>query len=107
MPRGVIRISDSALEDLEGIQEWYSEQGVPETGTRFLREILARIERLNEHPGMGRIVPEFNRETLRELIHPPFRIVYRRTKTNVQIVRVWRSERMLRLPATDESATDT
>ena len=106
MPRSVIRISESALEDLESIQDWYSEQGVPEIGTRFLREILARIERLNEHPGMGRIVPEFNLETLRELIHPPFRIVYRRATTNVQIVRVWRSERVLRLPATDEPDND-
>ncbi len=39
------------------------------------------------------------RAVLRELIHPPFRIVYRRDPERVQIVRVWRSERLLRLPA--------
>ncbi len=50
MPRSGIRIAESALEDLRDIQDRYLEQGVPETGTRFLLEILARIERLAEHP---------------------------------------------------------
>lgn len=102
MPRSSIRIAESALQDLRDIQDWYLEQGVPETGTRFLLEILARIERLAEHPEIGRIVPEFGQDTLRELIHPPFRIVYRREESTVRIVRVWRSERLLRLPAADE-----
>lgn len=103
MPRSIIRISESALEDLEGIQAWYSEQGVPEIGARLLREILAHTEHLGEHPKMGRVVPEFNQASLRELIHSPFRIVYRQAESSVQIVRVWRSERLLRLPATDET----
>jgi len=34
---------------------------------------------------------------MRELIHPPFRIVYRREANQIRIVRVWRSERVLRL----------
>ena len=102
MPRSSIRIAESALEDLGSIQDWYLEQGVPEVGTRFLREILARVERLAEHPEMGRIVPEFGQDALRELIHPPFRIVYRREESTIRIVRVWRSERLLRLPAADE-----
>ncbi|MDJ0891444.1 MAG: type II toxin-antitoxin system RelE/ParE family toxin, partial [Gammaproteobacteria bacterium] len=32
---------------------------------------------------------------LRELIRPPFRIVYRRDPKHVRVVRVWRSERPL------------
>lgn len=44
---------------------------------------------------MGRTVPEFDRPLLRELIHPPFRIVYRLEPKRVRIVRVWRSERLL------------
>jgi hypothetical protein len=31
------------------------------------------------------------------LIHPPFRIVYRRDTKRVRIVRVWRSERLLHI----------
>ena len=51
---------------------------------------------------MGRIVPAFEQLFLRELIRPPFRIVYRRDPKHVRVVRVWRSERLLELP--DEPA---
>lgn len=98
MPLAVLRISESALTDFERLRDGYAQQGVPEIGERFLSEILERIELLREHPETGRIVPEFNQPAIRELIHPPFRVVYRREGTGVQIVRVWRSERLLRLP---------
>ena len=48
-----------------------------------------------------RVVPEFDQPFLRELIHPPFRVVYRRDSRHVRIVRVWRSERELHLPTSD------
>lgn len=101
MPRAVLRISESALTDLGRLRDWYTQQGVPEIGERFTSEILERFEQLREHPEMGRMVPEFNQPAIRELIHPPFRIVYRRERAGVKIVRVWRSERLLRLPPTE------
>ena len=64
--------------DLEEIREYYSEQQVPEVGDRLVREVIALIEDLPSQPDRGRVVPEFNQSSLRELIHPPFRIVYRR-----------------------------
>ena len=76
---------------------WYAEQGVPEVGVRLVAEIIERAEALVEHPDMGRIVPEFDQPFLGEIIHPPFRIVYRRDSGAVRIVRVWRGERRLRL----------
>jgi plasmid stabilization system protein ParE len=98
MPRASLRLAASAVADLEAIAGWYAEQGVPEIGVRFIGEILEQIEALQDHPQMGRIVPEFDQTALRELIHPPFRIVYRCTPRRVQVVRVWRSERLLELP---------
>jgi toxin ParE1/3/4 len=51
------------------------------------------------------VVPEFEQPFLRELIHPPFRVVNRRDAQRVRIVRVWRSERLLHLPmAGDEGS---
>ena len=75
---------------------------MPDVGERFVEDIVTRIEALREHPDMGRIVPAFEHPFLRELIRPPFRIVYRRDPKHVRIVRVWRSERLLELP--DEPA---
>ena len=97
-----IRFTESALGDLEGIRAWYSEQGVGDVGVRIVADIVGRIEYLAGHPDMGRVVPEFGRSALRELIHPPFRIVYRRDVNTVRIVRVWRSERRLRLAEDDD-----
>jgi toxin ParE1/3/4 len=50
------------------------------------------VERLTDYPESGRVVPEFGIARLREVIHPPFRIVYRVDKDRARIVRVWRSE---------------
>jgi len=94
-----VSFAESALSDLAGIQEWYAEEGVPEVGDRIVAEIFQRVEILADHPDIGRVVPEFDQTFLRELIHPPFRIVYRRDPLRVRIVRIWRSERLLRLPA--------
>ncbi len=95
MPRVAIRLAESALADLDSVRDWYAEQGVPDIGEGFLSEILDRVNSLRDHPEMGRVVPEFDQPTLRELLHPPFRIVYRLEKAKLFIVRVWRSERLL------------
>jgi addiction module RelE/StbE family toxin len=94
-----ITFAASAVKDLEDIQAYYSAEGVPDAGNRLIAEIMAAVERLGPHPLSGRVVPEFNVEHLREIISPPFRIVYRHDKNKVRIVRIWRSERLLRLPA--------
>jgi plasmid stabilization system protein ParE len=101
MAKVAIRFAESAIADLESIRDWYIEQGVPDVGERLIGDIVASIERLAEHPDMGRIVPEFDQPFLRELVRPPFRIVYRRDARHVRIVRVWRSERLLDVPIED------
>ena len=93
-----VSFAESAVQDLEGIKEYYQEQGVPEVGDRFVKEIVGLAEELSIHPDRGRVVPEFENPHLRELIHPPFRIVYRRFSEKVSVVRVWRSERLMQLP---------
>ena len=103
MPRATIRFAESAVPDLEELRKWYAEQGVPDVGDRLIEEIFERLEALRTHPDMGRIVPEFGQRFPRELIHPPFRMVYRREPEYVRIVRIWRSERLLRLAPGDDS----
>ena len=100
-----VRFAKSALTDLRTIQVWYTEQGVHDVGTRLVGEIVKRIERLADHPDMGRIVPEFGQTFLREIIHSPFLIVYRRDPKTVRIVRIWRSERQLRLTEHEDKPT--
>lgn len=97
MAKVSVTFAESALRDLEEIQAWYDGELVPEVGLRLVLEIIERVEALRDDPDMGRVVPEFDQKYLRELIHPPFRIVYKREARKVRVVRVWRSERLLRL----------
>ena len=95
-------VTQSAFEDLEAVKEYYSGEGVPQIGEKFQREIFVHIQHLETHPDLGRLVPEFNAPSVRELIHPPFRIVYLREESSVHVIRVWRSERMLIMPGEEE-----
>lgn len=93
-----IRVTNSALSDLQGIKEYYADQGVASVGVRLVSEILVHIETLNDHHKIGRVVPEFEDQCIREIIHPPFRVVYFLEARVIHIIRVWRSERILKLP---------
>jgi toxin ParE1/3/4 len=93
-----VSFAESAVRDLEEVQAWYADQGVPDVGERLVEEVLARVEQLAHFPESGRVVPEFEATWLRELIMAPFRIVYRVDDERVRVVRVWRSERLMREP---------
>lgn len=92
-----ITFAVSAVEDIEDIRLWYADQQVPAVGEKLIRDVLDSIERLAKFPKSGRIVPEFGVQYLREIVSPPFRIVYRVDEKSVRVVRVWRSERLLKM----------
>lgn len=96
-----ISFSNSALEDLKEVQSYYNEQEVPEVGSRHLTEIFERVESLPDNPQLGRVVPEFDEPHIREIIRPPYRVVYMLDSKSIQIIRVWRSERLLILPGSE------
>ncbi len=90
-----IRLTQSALSDLEELQTYYKSQHAEEIGIRFVKEIISHIETLKTHPKIGRIVPEFDDESIREIIHKPFRVVYLLKGEMIYVIRVWRGERLL------------
>lgn len=93
-------LTQSAIDDLQQLKRYYAEQGVPDVGIALVQRILDTMELTLQHPELGRIVPEFNQPELREILHPPFRLVYLRQSQQIHVVRVWRSERLLILPDT-------
>ncbi|MEI8173574.1 MAG: type II toxin-antitoxin system RelE/ParE family toxin [Deltaproteobacteria bacterium] len=93
-----ITFAASAVNDLDDIRSWYADQQVPAVGDNLLREIVSQVERLGAFPESGRIVPEFGIANLREIICSPFRIIYRLDESKVRVIRVWRSERLLKMP---------
>lgn len=91
-----VQFVQSAHSDFANILSYYQEQGAPEQGRRLISEVIKKSERLAKYPDSGRVVPEFGMTFLREIIYPPFRVVYRRDSNLISVVRVWRSERLLK-----------
>lgn len=90
--------AQSAIEDLQEIKLYYQNQGVADIGQKIVAAIFEKVQILAEHTDSGRKVPEFDQENIREIIYPPFRIVYLRNTSEISVIRVWRSERLLLLP---------
>jgi len=63
----------------------------------FGYELISEIDRLQEFPESGRIVPEYRNAVIREIIFRPYRIVYRVHPDSkvCEIARVWHSARGL------------
>jgi len=87
-------LSPSAREDLHDLVT-YIAADIPSAAERFGMRIISESMRLGGTPEMGRIVPEFGRPDLRELVVRPYRIVYRvkRDTRLVEVVRVWHAAR--------------
>jgi len=98
MTAHAVEFSPSALSDLQEALDYFAEQGVASAGQRIVQDIIDATRALPDFPEMGRIVPEFETPSLRELIRPPYRIVYRLHPGRISIIRIWRSERLLSLP---------
>ncbi len=66
----------------------------------FGYELVSETDRLQEFPELGRIVPEYRNDDIREIVFRPYRIVYRVNRENkiCEVARVWHSARgILRL----------
>lgn len=86
--------TDSALDDLEQIVRYIAAEDAT-AARQFGLSVIARVEDLANFPRKGRIVPEENVETLRELIFAPYRIVYEIAESGnvLHVLRVWHSAR--------------
>ena len=79
--------SELSIEDLRSIFDYISIDSPYYAGIQIDR-IVNRTEQLIEFPQSGRVVPEFNNESLRELIEGNYRIVYQLVNETVEIVRI-------------------
>ena len=54
-----ISITESAYQDLADIHEHYMLEGIEHIGKKHVNEVFSKIDILNDHPQIGRIVPEY------------------------------------------------
>jgi toxin ParE1/3/4 len=71
-----IRWTESAVKDLENIKDYILKDS-EYYATDFIGKIFESVEKLPFFPQIGRIVPEFNDGSIREIIFYNYRIIYK------------------------------
>lgn len=85
-----------AIEDVQAIRQFIA-QDSPPYAQLVTQRLIAAVERLPALPQSGRIVPEINDPTIREIIQGSYRIVYRLIREEIHIVTVHHAARLLSL----------
>jgi len=82
-----IRWSVGAGEDLREVVEYIARDSATYAAAMAGR-IVTAVEKLRHHPRLGRMVPEYQDPTIRELIVGNYRVVYRLRGERIGIVAV-------------------
>ena len=86
--------SNRALRSLAAIHERTSMEAGEQTAHQVVDRILRRGDQLASFPLSGRIVERYKRPGVRELIESPYRIVYRITGQQVQVIDIFHSAQL-------------
>jgi len=75
----------------------YISQDNHQAAKNWIKSIFNAIKNLEKFPSLGRIVPEYSEETIRELIKGQYRIVYKinQSEAKIYIITVHHSKRLL------------
>ncbi len=73
----------------------YIAQDQPVNAARWVARVLDRGEQIGEQPRSGRIVPEYQRESIREIFEGDYRIIYRIRSQRVDVLSVRHGARRL------------
>ncbi|MBI1735807.1 MAG: type II toxin-antitoxin system RelE/ParE family toxin [Candidatus Rokubacteria bacterium] len=85
-----------AIQDVEAIRAHVARDSA-HYADLVVGRLVAAIERWQDHPRSGRVVPELGDESIREVIHGNYRIVYRLRDVVVEIATVFHGARSFRL----------
>jgi plasmid stabilization system protein ParE len=89
-----IEWSYRARTDLQDLHTYISKDS-PYYAKQFVERIFVAVEKLQVHPKIGRLVPEANREDVRELLFHHYRIMYLLQPDKIFIVTVVHGSRDL------------
>lgn len=90
-----LRWSARAHQDLLDIHHYISRDN-PQVARTWVKKLRAHARRAAEGPMAGRIVPEFERRDIREVLFRNYRIVYRVKEDGILILTVFEGHRLLK-----------
>lgn len=84
---GKVIWAPSALEDVNSIAEYIARDSVDQAAL-FVVRLFEATDRLQEFPLSGRVIPEIDNQSCREIIYGSYRIMYRLDDDEVWITGV-------------------
>ena len=79
--------SNPAISDLENIKNYIAKDS-SHYASIFIEKIIEAVDKLYKFPLIGRIVPEFKNQNVREIIYQHYRIIYKVDKEAAFILTV-------------------
>ncbi len=73
----------------------YIAQDAPRVADQVTQRLLIRSRQLGDLPYLGREVPEYQREDLREVLERPYRIIYRILPNRIDVITVMHYRQLL------------
>ena len=67
----------------------------PKAAAKWINEIFSKEGDIAEFPLLGRVVPEYQKTSIREIIHGNFRIIYKIQDAEILVATVQNSKRLL------------
>jgi len=87
-----IKWTDPAIISLRNLHGYIAKDSAIYASS-FVQRIILAVERLTNFPRIGRVVPETDDETIRELLYQNYRIIYRVKSELIEILTVSRLPR--------------
>jgi toxin ParE1/3/4 len=88
-----LRWTPQALDDIEAICKFIARDS-DYFARLFANKVFEKAKTLEAFPNAGRIVPESNQETIREIFHGSYRIIYRIREDEIEVLTVHHSARL-------------
>ena len=85
-----------AVEDVEAIRAYVARDSERYAGL-LVETLVGAADRLELFPRSGRVVPEAGDDSLREVLHGNYRLVYRLQAESVEVITVYHAARLLRV----------
>jgi len=78
--------SDDAVWALVALETRLAQRYSSNKAARIVEDLVRRVDRLEDHPQLGRVVPEYGQWQLRELVDRRNRVLYRLRPDALEVV---------------------
>ena len=89
-----IVLTDRFLTRVEECTDYVALDHIP-TAIKWAEGVFEHCQKLSDQPESGRVVPEFSRPEIRELIHGNYRLVYELKPHQINMLTIWHTRQML------------